>query len=183
MMPRRSFTFIEIVIVIFIIALLLGMAFMRMDSVIPEARLKKQSRLTADIIELAFSQAAIEGQELSLVLDAREKKMTLDYFIEKEEDEEFINDEVRPAADDSEKERKPLKTVTWDDAIELETFDVLTQDKDNQRDFMVFYPQGTCDGAHVVWKEKSGMTQEVSVWPLLGKVDIQAVNFDHVVVR
>ena len=178
------FTLIEVIIVVFIIALLLGMAMMRLDSIIPDARLKKQVRTTSDIIELAFSQAVIEGHELSLVLDAKEKKITLDYYAETDEDAEYLANFVRPKKDgEVDKNPKPLKAMTWDDSIELEEFEVLTQDTDGKREFMVFFPQGTCDGARMVWKEKSGITQEMSVWPLLGNVDIKPVNYDNVVHR
>ena len=172
------------VIVIVVIGLIVGMALMSLDSLIPTSRLKQQSRKTADIIELAFSQAAIEGKDLALYFFTEERRISLEYYFSTPEEMEFFLEErMRFSTPDDEEnaesdEIEPLYTSEWDDRIELSQLEIETYNPDDEhRDFIIFSPQGSCDAAEFTWRELSGLTQKLEVWPLMGKVTIHPIDF------
>lgn len=167
------------IFVALVIALVLGFAVTRIDTVIPESRLKKQVRTTSNLIEMGFSMSAIEGKELALIFDTEKRIISLEYYVADEEDAEFIAEELYEGEEEKE-ELKPLITKEWDESLTLQEMEVETFDRDDQRDFIIFYPQGTSDGAKIIWSEASGMTQELVLWPLLGKITISDVNHDNV---
>lgn len=171
------------IIVVVVIAFIFGIALVQMDSVIPNARLKQQTRATANIIELAFSQAAIEGKELSLTFDREEQMVKLEYYFENEEDKEFFLEQTQAHLLDEEKEAieeiEPLFTRKWNSNLELSNLEVLTYEEEDTRDFIIFSPEGISDGAIITWHDSSGISQSLELWPLLGKISISKVKNDY----
>ncbi|MBF0196952.1 MAG: hypothetical protein HQL32_04550 [Planctomycetes bacterium] len=177
---KRAFTFFEVIIIVTVIGFIMGMALMNIEGLIPSSRLKQQSRQTADLIELSFSQAAIEGKDLAMYFDKETRTISLEYFFEDEEEENFYFEENANDLDEEEYfsgELEPLLVSDWDESISLETLLVETYNPDDEgRDFIIFTPLGTCDAAEIIWREESGITQKLELWPLLGKVTIEPIE-------
>lgn len=174
---RHAFMLLELVIVVLLIAVFMGMALVSVDSLVPISRLKKQSRTTADIFEFAFSTAAINGRDLAIYFRPEENAISLEYYIEEDSDEEFLLDQLSNDNGEELLELKPILVKKWDESIKLEEIEIYTQNLDeDERDFILFSPEGMCDGAKIIWREESGIKQEVELWPLLGKVTIKPVD-------
>ena len=143
----------------------MGIAAIQMDSVIPTARLKKQTRETANLMELAVTQAAIEGKTLAIVFDSSLRTMNLEIHLEDEENDfDYTFEEL---------EAMKLYSTTWPESIQLLTIEVdRLDDVEVSDERVIFYPEGSCEGVKIVWQEDSGWTQTLELWPLLGKVDV-----------
>lgn len=182
MKHKRYFSLIEIVIVVIVISFIFGIAVVQLDSLIPSSRLKKQVRDTANLMEMATAQAAIEGRELKLVFDLNERMMKLEYYFIDEEAEELFIEQQTLILESEEKDvdpdeiLAPLYETKWEDSIELVSLDVDVAEDEEMRDFIIFSPQGMSDGAKLKWKEASGISQELEIWPLLGKIEISEVS-------
>lgn len=160
------------IMVVMIIAFIVGMALLQMDSIIPSARLEKQSRETANLMELAITQSAIEGKPLALVFNTTDRTMNLEVHLEDEEFFDLTYEEL---------EEMKLYTMTWPESITLTTLEVdRLEDLDVTDDRIIFFPEGSCEGAKIVWQEASGWSQTIELWPLLGRVDIQALEKGYV---
>ncbi len=154
---------------------ILGMAVVQLDSVIPSSRLKKQVRETSNAIEIAFAQAAIEGRPLAIHFDQEERMLTIEYFFATEEQREFFIEQAekeRSEEDEFSDEIEPLYSSYWDESISLDLIEVDFNEDEDPREFIIFNPEGMSDGARVIWKEVSGISQEIRLWPLLGKTEI-----------
>ena len=182
-MKKSRFTLIEIFVVITIIGFILGMAVVQLDAVIPSARLKKQVRETSNVIDIAFAQAAIEGRALAIHFDRDKRLLTLEYYFSTDEQREyFLEQAEKDKLEDDEfsDEIEPLYSSHWDETISIDFIEVDISEDEDPRDFIIFNPEGMSDGATVIWKEKSGLTQEIRLWPLLGKTEIlPLVNSDY----
>lgn len=172
-MNRRYFSLFEIIIVVMIIGFIVGIAAVQMDSLIPSARLEKQSRETANLMELAMTQSAIEGKALAIVFNTIDRTMNLEIHLEDDEDYfDFTLEEL---------DAMKLYSMTWPESIKLTTFEVdRLEDSDVSDDRIVFFPEGSCEGAKIVWQEASGYSQTIELWPLLGRVDIQPLEKGYV---
>ncbi|MBF0244533.1 MAG: prepilin-type N-terminal cleavage/methylation domain-containing protein [Planctomycetes bacterium] len=168
---RRAFTLIEVLIVAVILGLVLSIAIVRMDNLLPASRLNKHMRDLADTCEMAFSQAAVQGYAIALYLDTSSRTTRLENYLSKvgademEQEGEFIDF-------DSEASREPILEMKWHKNIELEEFTVEVDDDEDSRDFILFSPEGFCDGARIRFRDSSGLTQTLELWPLLGRTEI-----------
>jgi len=172
---RRGFTLLELSVVAIVIVAILGIGVVQLDSALPDARLKKVSRRTSDLIELTSTQAAIEGRPLTLIFDTDLKEFRIEVHVE--EGEETWD----PFALDEGEEEEPIYISKWEEEISLE--ELLVDDLDGSQvssDRIVFLPEGSCDGATLRWREQSGLTQSLVVWPLLTRVDLEDVDRSQV---
>jgi type II secretory pathway pseudopilin PulG len=172
---KKYFTIIEVFIVIIVISLIMGMAIVQMDAIIPSSRLKQQVRETSNTIELAFAQAAIEGRPLALHFKREERMLTLEYYFATEEQREFYLEQLESESDEDYSytdEIEPLYWQNWDETINIEMLEVEVGEEEEPRDYIIFRPEGMSDGARIIWREESGLTQELLLWPLLGKIEI-----------
>ena len=152
------------------------MVIIRVDSLIPSARLKKQVRETANLIEMAFAKAAIEGRPLSINFNADDRILTLEYYFETEEDREYYLEQMMKEKEDDyvedfSEEIEPIFKLKWEKEISIHTIEVQASEEE-VRDYIIFKPEGTSDGATMIWSESSGLYQTMHLWPLLGKVEI-----------
>ena len=118
MISRRFFSLFEIIIVVMVIGFIVGIAAIQLDSVIPSSRLKKQSRETANLMELAITQSALENRPLALVFNTTDRTMNLEIHIEEDELDTSIsnfdfNDEFE------EEEDLVLYSSTWPETLTL----------------------------------------------------------------
>lgn len=176
---RGPFTLIEVMAVAVIMALLLSVTFVKLDSMIPTARLKKHVRMVAGAIELAQTQAAVEGKDIALRLDKDSRSIRMEIFVSEEDEAEGarLEKEWTRLPEKAEEEAGPLYEAPWEGAITLEELEVSAFDKEDSREFIIFSPFGYSDGVRMVWKEKGGATQEMELWPMLGKIVIGPVKF------
>ena len=172
-MTRRYFSLFEMIIVVMIIAFIVGMALVQMDSLIPTARLEKQTRETANLMELAMTQSAIEGKSLAIVFNSIDRTMNLEIHLEDDEDYfDFTFEEL---------EAMKLYTMTWPESIKLSTLEVdRLDDMDVADERIIFFPEGSCEGAKIFWQDSSGWSQTIEIWPLLGRVDVQPLEQGYV---
>jgi type II secretory pathway pseudopilin PulG len=164
---------LEMVITVMVLGVLFGITALQLDSVLPDARLKKQVRLTVSMIELASNQAVVEGMPLALTFDRSQRTMVLD-FHETEEDESY---EIL----EEEEDQGPLFEEQWPEELDLVSLSV--EDIDGElveAESIVFLPEGSCDGAVLRWQESSGLAQEMELWPLLGKVSLSDIDDSQV---
>lgn len=170
MIQRRLFSLFEIIIVVIIIAFIVGIAAVQLDSVIPSSRLKKQARETANLMELAITQAAIENKPLALVFNSIDRTLSLEIHPEEEDEDSFSNFDFF----EEEEEDLVLYTSTWPESITLVEMEVdrLDEESDIVDERILFFPEGSCEGATVTWKEASGFVQTIELWPLLGRVNV-----------
>lgn len=164
MPSRRAFTIIELILVILIIGAMMSMALFRLDGIFPDTRLRQASARAADMMELASVQAAIEGVPLELVFLRDKRWMALQRL--DSEDEDFEREEDRY-----------LYWVDWNAKVEIDT--LLVDDIDGDpvsADSIVFLPEGSSDGAILRWRDETGLTQELELWPLLAEVKIKPVD-------
>lgn len=172
----RRFTLLELCIVAIVIVAILGIGAVQLDSALPDARLQKISRRTADLIELTSTQAAIEGRALALIFDTDLREIRIEVHIEEGEEswDPF-------ALDGDEEEEEPIYITSWTEELSLE--ELLVDDLDGTQigsDRIVFLPEGSCDGATLRWREQSGITQSIVVWPLLTRVDLEDIDRSQV---
>ena len=163
------------VVVILIVGMIFGVAIVKLDSVIPDSRLKQQIRKTVSLIDLAGAQAATEGRPLVLIFNRETRTITLEYSKDETlvQNVEFIDKEKE--------EEPPLYDSTWDEHIELAELKVSDLDGEHSdSDRIVFLPEGSCDGAIILWKDDSGIKQSMELWPLLSKVSIAPLDRSEV---
>ena len=163
------------VIVILIVGMIFGVAIVKLDSVIPESRLKQQVRKTVSLVDMAGAQAATEGRPLALVFYRETRTIKLEFVKDESltQNVEFIDSE--------QKEEPPLYDSTWDDKIELLELKVSDLDgAHSDSDRIVFLPEGSCDGATLVWKDVTGLKQSLELWPLLSKVSVFPIDNSEV---
>jgi len=169
---RRNFSLFEIIIVVLIIGFIMGVAAIQMDSIMPSSRLKKQSRETANLMELAISQSAIEGKTLALVFNTENRTMNLEVHPEDKSLFDLSLEEL---------EALVLYSSTWPESITLLSVEVNRLDDAEVSDQRIlFFPEGSSEGATVMWQESSGLKQSIELWPLLGKVDILPLDQTYV---
>ena len=167
-LKRRCFTLLEMVIVVMVLGVLLGISILQLDSILPDARLKKQVRLTISMIELASNQAVVDGVPLELSFDRSLRKISLDIHESVEDDDEYIEDE---------EETGPIYEEFWPAELELVQLEVEDIDGEMvEAERIIFLPEGSCDGAVMTWKEESGLKQSMELWPLLGKVSVSELD-------
>jgi type II secretory pathway pseudopilin PulG len=170
----QTFTMLEMVIVIMVVGMIFGLAISKLDSVIPESRLKQQVRRTVSLIDLTGAQAATEGRPLALVFDREKRLMRIEFH----KDESL---EQNVEIFDMTEEDESLYEVEWDKDIELYELRVTDLDgDDNDSDRIVFLPEGSCDGAKLIWKDVTGLKQSLELWPLLSKVSILPIDASEV---
>ena len=163
------------VIVILIVGMIFGVAIVKLDSTIPESRLKQQVRKTVSLVDLAGAQAATEGRPLALVFYRETRTIKLEFVKDEEltQNVEFL--------DGAPKEEPALYDSVWDDKIELVDLKVSNLDgESSDSDRIVFLPEGSCDGATLIWKDLSGLKQSLELWPLLSKVSIFPIDRSEV---
>jgi type II secretory pathway pseudopilin PulG len=168
---RRGFTLLELCIVAIVIVAILGIGVVQLDSALPDARLRKVARRTADLIELTATQAAIEGRPLALIFDTDLREIRIEIHLE--EGEEAWD----PFALEEAEEEEPIYITKWDEEVSLE--ELLVDDLEGSQvnsDRIIFLPEGSCDGATLKWRERSGLSQSLEVWPLLTRVDLKEVD-------
>lgn len=171
---KNYFSLFEMIIVVLVIGFIMGIAAVQMDSVIPTSRLKKQSRETANLMELAISQSAIEGKSLALVFDSDTRTMSLEVHLDEDDDSTF--DMTL-----EELEELILYESVWPESITLNSVEVdRLDDVEVTDERIIFYPEGSSEGGVIVWQEASGYTQTVELWPLLGRVDILPMESAYV---
>lgn len=171
---RQSFTLIELCIVVIVIVAIMGIGLVQLDSALPDARLKKITRRTADLIELTSTQAAVEGRALVLIFDTDRREIRIEVYVPEGEEswDPFALEE---------EEEEPIYITNWTEDVSLE--ELLVDDLDGSQvnsDRIVFLPEGSCDGATMRWREQSGLTQSLVVWPLLTRVDLEEVDSSQV---
>lgn len=159
-------------VVVMVVGVLFSIAVLQLDSVLPESRLKRQVRLTVSMIELSSSQAVVEGRSLALSFDKESRQMRLGFY----EENPGLMGAVDVFAVDSE-EQEYLYEEQWPETLELSSLTVEGVDGELvESDTIVFLPEGSCDGALIRWQESTGLTQEMELWPLLGKVSISEID-------
>ena len=167
----HRFTLIEIMVVTVLVGLLVSVALIKVDSLIPSYRLKKHVHGVADTIELAFSEAAVEGRELELHFDAEKRLTILDYPATEEKETENIFDNPPPEPPTSDEPPTPVYSLEWEEGVSLEQLEVASTDGET-KESILFSPMGYADGARITFKEQSGAEQTLELWSLTGKVII-----------
>lgn len=175
-MNQRQFTMMEMLIVVVVVGMIVGMAAVQLDGFVPDSRIKQQVRYTAQMIEMASSQATVEGRPLAIVFDREKGEMRLEYFIEDEENSsvEYLDEEDR-------EDREPLYIQEWNPSVSLQYLsveDLEGESEESQQ--IVFFPEGSCDGAELTWRDESGLKQTMSLWPLLAKVSLSPIDESEV---
>jgi len=163
---RVSFTLIELLLVILVIGAILGMALFRMDGIFPNTRIKQASSRAADMMELASIQAAVEGVPLELVFESETRRILLRRLIDEDSDDEILDEE-----------ESTLYWQSWSPQVEID--ELMVDDVDGEpvnAESIVFLPEGSCDGALLRWRDETGLTQELELWPLLSKVIVHPVD-------
>jgi type II secretory pathway pseudopilin PulG len=180
-MQRRHFTMMEMIIVVLIVGMLLGGAAVQLDGFVPESRLAQQVRRTANLMDLASSQASVEGRPLILVFDRELRETRLEYLVEDSDEEAFSFEVVDEGDDENPDDEEALYTEAWGEGMELLSLDVEDLDgESSSADEIAFFPEGSCDGGEIVWREETGLKQSMELWPLLGKVSLSEVDDSEV---
>jgi type II secretion system protein H len=175
-MTQRRFTMIEMLVVVLIVGMIVGMAAVQLDGFVPDSRIKQQVRYTAQMIEMASSQATIEGRPLAIVFDREKGELRLEYFLQDDEDSsvEFLDEKDLD-------EQEPLYIQEWNPSISLMSLSVEDLDGESEEsEQIVFFPEGSCDGAELTWRDESGLKQTMSLWPLLAKVSLSPIDESEV---
>lgn len=169
---------IEMLIVVLIVGMIMGMAVVQLDGFLPDSRLKQQVRFTIQMIDMASSQAVVEGRPLVLVLDRENRETRLEYHVEDGADMEV---ELLDVPDGEQEDDEPLFVQSWTDEVELSSLEVEDLDgESSEAEHILFFPEGSCDGAVVSWREASGMRQSLTLWPLLSKVSVSEIDDSEV---
>jgi general secretion pathway protein H len=175
-MKQKRFSMIEMLVVVLIVGIIAGMAAVQLDGFVPDSRIKQQVRYTAQMIEMASSQATVEGRPLAIVFDREKGEMRLEYYIEDDEDSsiEFLDEEDR-------EDQEPLYIQDWNPSVSLMSLSVEDLDGESEEsEQIVFFPEGSCDGAELTWRDESGLKQTMSLWPLLAKVSLSPLDDSEV---
>ncbi len=165
------FTLIEIMVVTVLVGLLVSVAVIKLDSLLPSYRLKKHVHGVADAIEIAFSEAAVEGRELELHFDAEKRLTILDYPASEEAEVENIFDNPPPEPLKSDEPPAPFYSLEWEQGVSLTQLEIDSSDGET-KESILFSPMGYADGARITFKEQGGAEQTLELWSLTGKVII-----------
>lgn len=160
-----------------IIALMVGMAILSLDSLIPSSRMKAHTRAVASILELASTKATVIGIPLQLEINTEERKLIItrvEQTWDEEDPYDYLNENVELEDDDDE----PVFTSKpWSDTIRLVDLEVFPlESEDDDTEVIRFSPDGFCDGAEIIWQSDDGYKQSIKLWPLSGSAEIQALE-------
>jgi type II secretion system protein H len=167
---RRGFTLMEMMVVLVLIAILTAMIIPEMKGTFEDALLRSTGRELVNVIELASSRAISLNQTLRLQLDSASGRYEIDRRSREVTTEDFV----------------PLKDVAGskgqlDKRISVQIFESSGDSADaagmempaaNPEAGLVFYPDGTADGATVLLKDRAGFRLELRVSAITSRVTI-----------
>ena len=87
---RQFFTLIELAAVAAIIGIAVTMFIVRVDNVIPSARLSAAARLVGSSVELALSDAIMKGEQRSVVYDLRGRAVRIEKKSDRNPEESIV---------------------------------------------------------------------------------------------
>ena|SRR5687768_13309044 len=155
---RRGFSLIELMVVLLLIAVLIAMIIPAMHGTYEDALLRSTARRLVDVCNLANSRAVTFNQVFCVRLNTKEGK----YLVEPQR---------KTVA--SVKQFAPFEGV-FDQrvSVELRRPQVESEDNENQRDQITFYPDGTADARELLLRDRQGFRLALRINPITARVQI-----------
>lgn len=156
---EKGFTFVEIIIVVFILGSFLLIALPRLDN-FTHGNLKSGSRNLSTTIRYLYSEAAFKKKIHKLAFDIDEGE----YWVEVLEEDEYI---VSP--DPFLKKRKLPNNVFFKDIITQRSLGISTEGKD---DFILFLPSGFVEPVVIHLESNNGDVYTLATKPYTGATSV-----------
>ncbi|MFH0944079.1 MAG: prepilin-type N-terminal cleavage/methylation domain-containing protein [Planctomycetota bacterium] len=162
---HQGFTLIELMIVIGLLGVMMGVVFLRLDTLVPSTRLKSDARRLASYLEQAFNHCVVSGRQVRFEYDIDLRSFRFFYPFELAEDGLTILGEGETSVVDWER----LSDTILIHDVRIGEGDPIS----SGRVFVDFQPRGVVTG-HVVHLTKEGSDNYFSILvsPLLGYVDV-----------